>query len=160
MPTGSLSPPRPATLLVTCCFLSATTLSLAATARPWWEEGISCRDSKPLGSNHYQTSCISWHNMSRATWQLNSTSASSQCCKKREILSPSPDDPMTGSASLHTLSSPETLEETHFRLLTKLRPHSPTLDSLGSPLSIRLPDQEHDLHLLRLPLVPRICARR
>ena len=32
--------------------------------------------------------------------------------------------------------------------------HSPTLDSLGSPSSSRPPDQEHDIHLLRLFLLP------
>ena len=45
---------------------------------------------------------------------------------------------------------PRATGRTHFRLPTKLRLHSPTLDSLGSPFSIRSPGQEHDIHLLRL----------
>ena len=39
---------------------------------------------------NYQASRISWHNISRAMWQLNATLASPQSSKKREILSPSP----------------------------------------------------------------------
>ena len=62
-----------------------------------------CRDSRPLGSQtHYQASFISWHSMSRAMWQLSATFANSQSCKKREILSPDPCNPMTCNASLHT----------------------------------------------------------
>ena len=56
----------------------------------------SCRDSRPLGRyTHYQASFISWHSTSRAMWQLSATFANSQSCKKREILSPDPCNPMT-----------------------------------------------------------------
>ena len=49
-------------------------------------------------------------------------------------------------------------QRTHFRLPTKLRLHSPTLDSLGSTFSIRLPNQGRDIH--RLFLLPQLRARR
>ena len=93
---------------------------LAVTQRLLWQR-------QP--NNH--ASSISWHSMSRAMWQLNATSASSQSCKKREILSPSPHNPMTCSASLHTLLPREPLEDT---LLSsdQASPHFPTLDYVHS----------------------------
>ena len=45
--------------------------------------------------------------------------------------------------------------KTRFRLQTKLRPHFPILESLDNTISIRFPDQEHDIHFLRLILLPR-----
>ena len=57
-------------------------------------------------------SCISWHIVSRAIWQLKATFASSQSCRKREILPPSPHNPKTCNASLHALPSREPLEDT------------------------------------------------
>ena len=77
------------------------------------------------------------YSMSRATWQLSATFANSQYCRKREILSPSPCNPTTCNASLHTL-----LSRSLFRLPTKLRLHSPTLDYLGSPFSFLPPTRD------------------
>ena len=78
--------------------------------------------------------------MSRATRELNATFASSQSFKKREILSPSPYNPMTCNASLPTLSSREPLEHA---LSSSDQASSPTLDCLGSPFHIRPQDQGH-----------------
>ena len=58
------------------------------------------------------TSSNSWHNMSRAIWQLKATFATSQSCWKRAIVSPDPCNPMTNNVSLPTLFSSELLEET------------------------------------------------
>ena len=48
---------------------------------------------------------------------------------------------------------------THLHPPTKLRLHSPTLDSLGSPSSIRPPHQGLEIHH-HLSLLPQLCARR
>ena len=88
----------------------------------------SCRDSRPLGSHtYYQASYISWYNMSRAMWQLSATFANSQSCKKREILSPVPCNPMTCNTSLHTSPSQEPLEDT----LSSSSQASPSLSHIG-----------------------------
>ena len=98
-------------------FLSPRPYSFSVTARPTvrgrlillWHWAFS-------GSINptYQASCISWHNISMAMWQLNATLASSQSSRKREreTLSSGPYYPMTSSAPLHTLFSRETLDET------------------------------------------------
>ena len=64
---------------------------------------------------------------------------------------------MTCNASSHTLPSRKPLGGTHFRLPTKLRHHSPTLGSLGSPFSIHPPNQGRDIHH-RLFLLPQLRA--
>ena len=64
------------------------------------------------------------------------------------ILSPGPCNPMTCNASLHTLPSREHLEDT----LSSSDQASPSLSDIGlfgQPLSMRLPDQGRDIHLLR-----------
>ena len=58
------------------------------------------RAQNPAQPRILSTSCNSWHNMSRATWQLKATFATSQSCRKRAIVSPDPCSPMTNSASL------------------------------------------------------------
>ena len=58
------------------------------------------------------TSCNSWHNMSRATWQLKATFATSQSCRKRAIVSPHPCSPTTNNTSLPTLFSLELHDDT------------------------------------------------
>ena len=57
------------------------------------------------------TLCNSWHNMSRAMWQLKASFATSQSCRKRAIVSPDPCSPMTNNASLPTLFSSELLDD-------------------------------------------------
>ena len=60
---------------------------------------------KPNRPRLLSTSYNSWYSMSNAIWQLKATFATSQSCKKREILSPDPCNPMTYNASLLTLSA-------------------------------------------------------
>ena len=76
---------------------------------------------------NYRAPCISWHNISRVMWHLNATLASSQSFKKWETLSPGPYNPMTCSASLHALSSRESLEET----VSSSDQASPSLSHIG-----------------------------
>ena len=90
--------------------------------------------------------------------KLNATIASSQSFKKRKTLSPGPCNPMTGSASLHTLSSPETLEET----LSSSDHASPSLSRsglFGQP-NFHASPQELDNHSLRLFPLPPLSAGR
>ena len=54
------------------------------------------------------TSCISWHNMSSSKLPLPPSSFEG----RRAIVSPDPCSPMTNSASLSTLFSPELLDDT------------------------------------------------
>ena len=69
-----------------------------------------------------------FHTVSKAMWQLNATFANSQSCRKREILSPGPYNPMTWNASSHTLPSREPLfEET----LSSSDQASPSLSHIG-----------------------------
>ena len=76
------------------------------------DSGKPAQAQKPNQPRLLSTSCNSWHNMSRAMWQLDATFATSQSCRKREILSPDPRSPVTHDASLPTLFSLELLDET------------------------------------------------
>ena len=83
----------------------------------------------------YQASCISGHSMSRAMWQLKATFASSPARKERHQAH------TTRRATHRCTHCPlESHWRTQFRLPTKLRLHSPTLDSLSSPFPIPLPN--------------------
>ena len=61
------------------------------------------RAQNPNQPRLLSTSYNSWHSMSRATWQLKATFATSQSCRKRAIVSPDPCCLMTNNASLPTL---------------------------------------------------------
>ena len=52
----------------------------------------------------YKASCISWHNISRAMWQLKATFTSSQSSRKRD-LQPDWSRPVASGARLSTLRS-------------------------------------------------------
>ena len=58
-----------------------------------------------------QASCISWHNESRAMWQLKATLARSQSARKRDTYSPDPFCPVTLIARLSSLCSRTSDEE-------------------------------------------------
>ena len=61
-----------------CCRSPSTVRGfLAVTTRPLWQKQPSC-----------QASCISWHNVPRAMWQLKATLPSSQSSRKRDIFAP------------------------------------------------------------------------
>ena len=93
---------RPAQSSKTCALPFHLLFPLTTTLSARREH--SCRDCRPPWQRQpsYRASCISWHSMSRAMWQLKATFANYQSFKKRESLSPSPYNPMTCSASLHT----------------------------------------------------------
>ena len=78
---------------------------------------VTCRSTdrlfqKPNQPRLLSTSKNSWHSISNAIWQLRATFATSQSCRKREILSPDPCSPMTKNASLPTFFSLELLDKT------------------------------------------------
>ena len=70
------------------------------------------RAQNPNQPRLLSTSCISWHNMSKAVWVPKATFATSQSWRKRATVSPDPCGPMTNSASLPTLFPPDLLDET------------------------------------------------
>ena len=79
----------------------------------------------------YQASCISWHNKSRATWQLNATLASSKSSKKRDTFSPHQFSPITCKARLSTLCENRTKKGLHLR--TTIRRRRPNTGLFGQP---------------------------
>ena len=84
-----------------------------------------------------QASCISWHNESRAMWQLKATLARSQTARKRDTYSLDPFCPVTLIASLSSLCSRTSDEER-----PSLSDHqSPSLSQSGLSLGNR------DLHM-------------
>ena len=64
-----------------------------------------CCCEGPHGSNSYQASCISWHNIFKATWQLKATLASSQSTGGKDTFSPDQLSPLTCKVKLSTLCS-------------------------------------------------------
>ena len=118
-------------------------------------EGISCRDSRSLctitqlpGLMHFLAQHVQGH---VGLCQLPILQA------KRDLVTRpiQPDDlqrlaariAFSGATQGHTPP-------------TTIRLHFPALDSLGSPFSIRLPYQVHDIQLLRLFLLPQLRVRQ
>ena len=83
--------------------------------RDFWQRRNDCQG--PFNSRH---------GMSKAM-HFNTTFASSQSCRKGDILSPSPYNPMTCNASLHTWPSREPLEDA----FSSSDQASPALSHLG-----------------------------
>ena len=69
------------------------------------------RAQNPNQPRLLSTSCNSWHNMSRAIWQLKATLATFQSCRKRAIVLPDPCSPMTNNAPVPTLFSSELVDD-------------------------------------------------
>ena len=154
---------RPAQSTKTChtsfsLIVSSHHNPLLSCHSPSVREGISCNDSRPLGSVtqpglvHF-LACPGQCGKSMPPLPAPNPS-------RREILRPSPCNPMTCSDSLHTLLSRESLVDT----LSSSGQASPSLSRIGlfgqPNFHSSLPDQEKDIHLLRLFLLQRSSARQ
>ena len=156
-PTGSTQKGSSLTLFLFHYFFHNSLLSCLSPSTVRGK--YSCRDSRPLGQGHPTRP----HAFPGTTCQGHVATQSHLCQlpilqEKRDLATRpiQPDDVQRIVA--HIAFSRATGR--HFRLPTKLRLRSPTLDSLGSPFSLRSQDQEHDIHLLRLFLLPPSCARQ